>query len=165
MRIKVVVLAFLCSGLIACRTSSGPKQMYTSDLTTGDVNVPVTYIGGLETLKTKTNGTLMITNAYTTFLSETRQKLFEMPTKSVKGVYINKEVERKFGKTLARWLVIGVFSLFFKDKSETMAIEFQDPEKNLIFNPIFQIKVGTGPTLKRTIEIKAGISTPPTEIK
>jgi len=158
MRNKVVVLAVLCLVLLGCRTTSGPKQMYTTDMTSGNVNVPVEYIGGLETLKQKTKGTLLITNTQTTFTSETQQSLFQMPTNSIKGVYINKEIERKFGKTLARVLVFGVVGLFFKDKSETIAVEFQDSEKNLVFNPIFKVRYGTGTTLKRTIEVKAGLA-------
>lgn len=159
MKVKISISMLVCLVLIlaACSTTVGPKLMYKTDTSTGDVVVPVTCIGGLEGLKKKAKGTLYITNTYTKFVSKLGKAYLDMPTDSIVGVYVGDEVKRRFGKTLGRMLLIGVFALFFKDKSEVIAIEFRDEEKNLVVHPIFQIKVGTGVALKSTIELKAGI--------
>lgn len=156
MRTKIFVLGLVCSFVLSC-TTSGPKKVYFTDTGTGDIIVPVEYVGGLEMLAKKTKGNLYVTNSLTKFVSETGKIHLEMPTKSISGVYVGDEVKRKFGKTLARWLLIGPFALFFKDKSEVLAVEFTDKEKNLIVHPIFKVKVGTGPMLKRTLQLKAGL--------
>jgi len=72
-----------------------------------------------------------------------------MPTNWIQGVYIEDEVKLRFR------LLLAFFPSFVK--SELIAIEFRDEENNLIINPIFQIKVGTGRTLKIIIQLKAGL--------
>jgi len=131
--------------------------MFVTDVSTGEVIVPVEYVGGLEALQKKKKGKLYVTNSYTKFVSKTGITHLEMPTNSIQGVYIGDEVKLHFGKTLEEWLLWGLFPSFVKGKSELIAIEFRDEEKNLIINPIFQIKVGTGRTLKIIIQLKAGL--------
>lgn len=152
-KIKIFAGCFICLFLISC-TISGPKHMYTTDTFTGDVIVPVEYVGGLDNMDKKTKGNLFITNSLIKFVSKTGIPYFNFPTNSISGVYRGDEVKLHFGKTLARWLVMGPFALLIKDKSEILAIEFTKEEKRLIFNPIFKIKVGTGATLKKNILIK-----------
>ena len=154
MKIKILVVYLICFFLFSCATT-GPKNIYKVDPSTGDVIVPAKYVGGLSTLNEKTDGNLIITNSSTKFVSETGIKYFDFPTSSISGVYVGDEVKLHFGKTLARWLLIGPFALFVKDKSEVMAIEFTEKEKNIVVNPIFQIKVGTGPMLKMNIQAKS----------
>ncbi|NOR53483.1 MAG: hypothetical protein GQ536_05290, partial [Candidatus Aminicenantes bacterium] len=134
MNSKIFVAGLICLFLISC-TTTGPKKMYTTDLSTGDVIVPAKYVGGIDTLKKKTKGNLIITNSNTKFVSEMGIELFYFPTSSISGVYVADEVKHHFGKTLARWLLIGPFALFFKDKSEVIAIEFTEKEKNIVVNP------------------------------
>ena len=149
MKIKILALGLVCLFLVYCSTvTTGPKKMFVTDVSTGEVIVPVEYVGGLEALQKKKKGKLYVTNSYTKFVSKTGITHLEMPTNSIQGVYIGDEVE---------WLLWGLFPFFFKGKSELIEIEFRDEEKNLIINPIFQIKVGTGRTLKIIIQLKAGL--------
>lgn len=154
MKNKFLILGLICLFFISC-TTSGPKKIYTTDTSTGDVIVPVEYLGGLDTLDKKTKGNLYITNSTTEFVSETGIVHLNIPTSSIKSVYAGEEVKLHFGKTLARMLVLGVFSLLIKDKEEMFAIEFAEEEKKLVINPIFRIKVGTGAMLKRAIQTKS----------
>lgn len=149
MKIKILALGLVCLFLVYCGTvTTGPKKMFVTDVSTGEVIVPVEYVGGLEALQKKKKGKLYVTNSYTKFVSKTGITHLEMPTNSIQGVYIRDEVKLRF------WLLSGFASFV---KSELIAIEFRDEEKNLIINPIFQIKVGTGRTLKIIIQLKAGL--------
>jgi hypothetical protein len=147
LKIKILALGLICLFLVYCGTiSTGPKKMFVTDISTGEVIVPVKYVGGLEALPKKKKGKLYVTNSYTKFVSKTGITHLEMPTNSIQGVYIVDEVKLQF-----------LFPYFFKGKSELIEIEFRDEEKNLIINPIFQIKIGTGQTLKIIIQLKAGL--------
>ena len=128
--------------------------MYTTDSLSGDVIVPVKYVGGLDSLKKRTEGKLFITNSTTRFVSEKEIVHFNFPTSSISGVYAGDEIKRHFGKTLDRWLLKYPLALFIKDISEVIVIEFNEKEKNIVANLIFQIRVGTGPMLKKTIQAK-----------
>lgn len=150
MKIKILALGLVCLFLVYCDTiTTGPKKMFVTDVSTGEVIVPVEYVGGLEALQKKKKGKLYVTNSYTKFVSKTGITHLEMPTNSIQGVYIGDEVKLRF------WLLSGFWASFVK--SELIRIEFRDEEKNLIINPIFQIKVGTGRTLKIIIQLKAGL--------
>ena len=153
MKIKILTAGLTCLLLASC-TTIGPKNMYTTDFSTGDVVVPVRYVGGVDTLNKKVNGNLFITNSSTKFISGMGTVHFSFPTGSISGIYVGNEVQLHFGKTLARWLFIGPFALFIKDKSEVLAIEFTEKENNSVFNPIFQIKVDTGARLRNLIQVK-----------
>lgn len=155
MKIKILAGCLICFFLISC--ASGPKQMYQAEFSTGNLVVPAKYVGGLTTLDKKTDGTLYISNSSTKFTS-IKGVHFNLPTITISGVYVGKEVKLKFGNTLARWLLIGPFALFIKDKSEAMAIEFTDREQNSVVSPIFQIKVGSGAALKQNILAKQKIA-------
>lgn len=157
MKTKIFIGCFICIFLISC-TTSGPKHMYTTDSLTGEVIVPVEYVGGLDALNKKTEGKLFVTNSLTKFVSDKRIDHFNFPTSSITGVYVGDEVKLHFGKALARWMLVGPFTFFIKDKSEVIAIEFTDEKKSLVFNPIFQIKVGTGAMLKKNILFKQRVA-------
>lgn len=150
MKIKILALGLVCLFLVYCGTvTTGPKKKFVTDVSTGEVIVPVQYVGGLEALQKKRKGKIYVTDFYTKFVSKTGITHLEMPTNSIQAVYIVDEVK------LQLW---GLFPpLFIKGKSELIAIEFRDEENNLIINPIFKIKVGTGRTLKIIIQLKAGL--------
>jgi len=153
MKTKILVGGLIYLFLMSC-TITFPINIYTTDSLSGDVIVPVKYVGGLDSLKKRTEGKLFITNSTTRFVSEKEIVHFNFPTSSISGVYAGDEIKRHFGKTLDRWLLKYPLALFIKDISEVIVIEFNKKEKNIVANLIFQIRVGTGPMLKKTIQAK-----------
>jgi hypothetical protein len=136
--------------------------MDAAELSSGDVIVPVYYIGGLDNLKKRKHGDLIITNSAIRFVSKKGIVYFNFPISLISGVYAgDDEIKRHFGRTL-KW-VVGNLSLGGRRDSIVIAMEFTEEEKNIVANPIFLIQKGggDGPTLKKTIETKMYTETSP----
>jgi hypothetical protein len=147
---KIFIWGLIFLFFVSC-TTSGPKEIFTTDRSTGDVVVPVEYLGGLETLNKKTKGTLYVTETSTRFISEKGTVHLDKPTSSIGSVYIKDEVKLNLGKTALRYLLLGPFALLIKDKSELFSLEFKEDEESSPIYTIFKIKVGTGNTLKSAV--------------
>ena len=161
MKTKILVRGLICFFLITC-TITVHKRMDAAELSSGDVIVPVYYIGGLDNLKKRKHGDLIITNSAIKFVSKKGIVYFNFPISLISGVYAgDDEIKRHFGRTL-KW-VVGNLSLGGRRDSIVIAMEFTDEEKNIVANPIFLIQKGggDGPTLKKTIETKMYTETSP----
>lgn len=157
MKTKIFVLFLIISILTCCSSGTkGPKKMYTTDISTGVINIPAQYIGGVEGLglKKKTKGNLLITNTYLKFVTKKGNVYFELPINSIRGVLVGEDTRGSMDKLIAK----SPYGLIFGVKGkEVISIELKDEEKNIIFTPMFMIKVGTGKSIKQTIESKAGV--------
>ena len=154
MKTKILVRGLVCLLLIIC-TITVHKRMDGAELSNGDVIVPVYYLGGLDNLKKKKNGDLIITNSAIRFVSKKGIAHFNFPISLISGVYAGDyEIKRHFGRNLDR-IILGNLSLG-RGLTKVIAIEFTEEEKNIVANPIFLIKKGgeDGPALKKYIEAK-----------
>jgi len=61
LKIKILALGLVCLFLVYCSTvTTGPKKMFVTDVSTGEVIVPVEYVGGLEALQKKRKASFML---------------------------------------------------------------------------------------------------------
>lgn len=150
---KILILGLICVFLVSC-APLGPKAKFTTERSSGDMAVPVEYVGGLSAPEEKTEGVLYISETSTRFVSDKGTVHLNMPTSSINSVSVKTEAKLNLERTVIRFLFLSVFALLIKDKSELISLEFKGVEKNPPIFTVFKIKVGTGQTLKEAIIAK-----------
>jgi len=150
MRKTALILGIIGVVSISC-TTMGPKAVFTDDRALGDLTVPVEYTGGLPSVDPSTAGVLRINAATTRFVSERGTTHLNLPTSSIRDVYVKSEAKLNAWKTALRFMFMSVFALLLKDKTEFLSLEFEEPGKSTGTHADFKIKVGSGQALKGAI--------------
>lgn len=150
MRKTALILGLIGLVSVSC-TTMGPKAVFTDDRALGDLTVPVEYEGGLPLVSTSTVGVLRITPASTRFVSDRGVTHLNLPTSSIRDVYVKTEAKLNAGNTALRFMFMSVFALLLKDKTEFLSLEFEEPGKSTSTRADFKVKVGSGQALKSAI--------------
>lgn len=150
MRKTALILGLIGLVSVSC-TTMGPKAVFTDDRALGDLTVPVEYTGGLPSVVASKAGVLRINASTTRFVSERGTTPLNFATSSIRDVAVRTEAKLNAGRTALRFMIMSWFAFLFKDKTEFLSLDFEEPGKSADSHADFKIKVGSGQALKVAI--------------